>query len=186
MPRLSLVSVEDDPVAMETHCRDCISCSVSGMCGGEPSRKVSRSSWEMSGCIPPGGKARLAVCCVGMPRFIKTCRRKFALEVIYQKEACDGALGSVKGPCQNPPATGGSCQKYVASDCLGYVELSVEEVLGGSLGADMMLTDTSGEGQDLVDWLAGWLAGWLAQFQGVQYCYNIPQQISYISGCNFF
>ena len=136
MPRLCLASVEEDPVAMETR------CSLSGA----PPGVQSQSNEETPlGCIKPGETDNLSACCVGLPRFVKTRTRKFALTVIYQKEVPDCAIVPTKGPCQKTIVTEGACQKCIASDCLGYVEISVEDVLGGSLRIDTTIGATSGE-----------------------------------------
>ena len=132
MPRLCLASVEEDPVAMETR------CSLSAAPPGVLPRSSEESS---SGRVIPGETANLAICCIGLPRFIKTRTRKFALTVMYRKEA----PGPVEGTCQKIAAAEGTCQKCIASTCLGYVEISVEDVLGGSLRINTTIGDTSGE-----------------------------------------
>ena len=141
MPRLCLAPVEEDPVAMETR------CSMSGAPPGDLLPSALRSSEETPlGRVLPGGTANLATFCIGLPRFVKTRTRKFALTVIYQKEAPDCAtIGPVGGTCQKIGAAEGACHKCIASDCLGYVEISVEDVLGGSLRIDTTIQDTSGE-----------------------------------------
>ena len=136
MPRLCLASVEEDPVAMETR------CSLAGV----PSGVLSRSCEETPlGRVKPGETANLATCCVGLPRFVKTRTRKFALTVIYQKVVPDCAIVPTKGPYQKTIVTEGACQKCIASACLGYVEISVEDVLGGSLRIDTTIGATAGE-----------------------------------------
>ena len=132
MPRLCLASVEEDPVAMETR------CSLSAAPPGVQSRACEETSL---GRIIPGGTTNLSACCVGLPRFIKTRTRKFALTVMYRKEA----PVPVEGTCQKINAAKGACQKCIASDCLGYVEISVEDVLGGSLRINTTIGDTSGQ-----------------------------------------
>ena len=109
MPRLCLVSVDDDPVATETRCTRSVGACTYDRSLGQPLQKTYRSSGEASlHCIPSGGSVTLCVCCIGIPRFIKTRRRQFALTVTYETETCDCAEGPGKGPCDRE--TRGTCQ----------------------------------------------------------------------------